>query len=98
MAAQYSSNKENSPGPTGGVGNRGGIGGGGGGGGNNKSNSSNRSSSFFKKRTAWRAKSLGKDHWDDVVFGMSNPWGCGGEGIEGGHLTNSSLLCENLVE
>ncbi len=25
--------------------------------------------SFFKKKTARRAKSLGKDHWDDVVFG-----------------------------
>ena len=27
--------------------------------------------SFFKKKTARRAKSLGKDHWDDVIFGMS---------------------------
>ena len=25
--------------------------------------------SFFKRRTARRAKSLGKDHWDDVIFG-----------------------------
>jgi len=30
---------------------------------------SNRNSSFFKKKTAWRAKSLGKDHWDDAIFG-----------------------------
>ena len=26
--------------------------------------------SFFKKKTARRAKSLGKDHWDDIIFGM----------------------------
>ena len=25
-------------------------------------------SSFFKKKTARRAKSLGKDHWDEVIF------------------------------
>jgi len=25
--------------------------------------------SFFKRKTARRAKSLGKDHWDDVIFG-----------------------------
>ncbi len=31
---------------------------------------SHRGGSFFKKKTARRAKSLGKDHWDDVVFGM----------------------------
>ena len=30
---------------------------------------SNKGGSFFKKKTARRAKSLGKDHWDDVVFG-----------------------------
>lgn len=34
-----------------------------------KENSSkSRGGSFFKKRTARRAKSLGKDHWDDVIF------------------------------
>ena len=27
---------------------------------------------FFKRRTARRAKSLGKDHWDDVIFGELN--------------------------
>ena len=31
---------------------------------------SNKGGSFFKKKTARRAKSLGKDHWDDVVFGQ----------------------------
>ena len=39
----------------------------------NKENSPSKSSrgggSFFKKRTARRAKSLNKDHWDDVIFG-----------------------------
>ena len=29
--------------------------------------------SFFKKKTARRAKSLGKDHWDDVIFGKILP-------------------------
>ena len=28
-----------------------------------------QSGSFFKKKVARRAKSLGKDHWDDVIFG-----------------------------
>jgi len=31
--------------------------------------SSNRGSSFFKKKTAWRAKSLGHEHWEDTMFG-----------------------------
>ncbi len=26
--------------------------------------------SFFKRRSARRSKSLSKDHWEDVVFGM----------------------------
>ena len=31
--------------------------------------------SFFKRRTARRAKSLGKDHWDDVIFGELDTFG-----------------------
>ena len=33
-----------------------------------KSHRSGGGSSFFKKKSARRAKSLGKDHWDEVIF------------------------------
>ena len=32
--------------------------------------------SFFKKKTARRAKSLGKDHWEDVIFGKKKIRSC----------------------
>ena len=43
-----------------------------------KENQSKRggTSSFFKKKTARRAKSLGKDHWDDVIFGRNAAYYC----------------------
>ena len=33
----------------------------------NQPNKPSRGGSFFKKKAARRAKSLGKDHWDDVI-------------------------------
>ena len=34
----------------------------------NQPSKPSRGGSFFKKKVARRAKSLGKDHWDDVIF------------------------------
>lgn len=34
--------------------------------------SSGRGSGFFKKKNAWRAKSLGHEHWDEAMFGEMN--------------------------
>ena len=34
----------------------------------NTPTSKSKPGGFFKKKTARRAKSLGKDHWDDVIF------------------------------